>query len=337
MPLFFVDDSVLDNRLQCVVCSIRGQTLFVYEDSYGKIYEKAGLNELEREYLLKGPLEMSVPFYTDGLKLCDSIIQIVGADMVYSKDFKADIYKSYDRIMRMLKDSDFISIVFTHIPYSSKRLGNMNSFKTGMILARHFIDLYGLIDRNIYVLIKKQTVKDVRDNYVSTYVSTSRPLSKRHKPLVYPLKTYEELKEYELSADVVRYYDYYAEKDFKLEIKNETLRDVCECIKETFKEDDKEFCIRANMSKQHYIQMVTSDYLPDKNEIIGISMALHLELFHTFRFLHRCNYDFDYDDPRDCEAISAIATHKYDVYDLNQKLYLKGLQQVGSYTSPYEF
>ena len=83
--------------------------------------------------------------------------------------------------------------------------------------------------------------------------------------------------------------------------------------------------------------MVTSDYLPDKNEIIGISMALHLELFHTFRFLHRCNYDFDYDDPRDCEAISAIATHKYDVYDLNQKLYLKGLQQVGSYTSPYEF
>lgn len=338
MPLFFVDDSVLDDRLQCVVCSIKGSDLFVYEDpSYCKIYEKAGVKELERDYLLKNRLELSSPFYTNGFKLCDSIIQIVGANMIYSKDFKREIYISYERIMRMIAKSDFISIVLTHVPYSYKRIGNMNSFKTGMILARHFIDLYGLIDKNIYVLVQKQTVNDLKNNYRSTYQSTSYPLSKRHKPLIYPLLSVEELHDYEMNTDIIRYYEYYAQRDFKLEIKNEIIGEICQMIKEKFKCDDKDFCIKSNMSKQNYILMVTTNYLPNKNEAIGIAMALKLELIDTYKFMNICNIKLDYNDERDCLAISAIATHKYDVYSLNQTIYLKGLQQIGSYTSPHTF
>ena len=336
MPIFFVDEEVLDYKLECVLCPVKGNYLYFYKDIDALIYKKAGFNELENEFLKVNPFQMTVPTISSGINLSKYIIHIIGADMIYAKDFKKDIYNSYDRTLRLIKDKQFNSVVFPPIPFSYKRLGDMNSYRTGITLFNYFNKLYDLTNTNIYFLIKKQTLADHLTEYVSSYVSTSK-LSRRHKPLVYPLRNDTELKEYLETADLETFEQYYSNDTFNLSIKNTLLPELCALIKEKFGNNDLDFCIKANLNKRSYIKLFESDYIPSKLELIGICMTLHFELSETFELLEKCKKSLKYDNDGDCEIIAAIATHKYDVFSLNQQLFLKDLPQVGSYLHPSKF
>ena len=336
MPIFFVDEEILDYKLECVFCPIKGNQLYFYADIDAIIYKKAGMKELEREFMSTNPFQMTVPSLSSGVNLSKHMIHIIGADMIYALDFKKDIYNSYDRTLRLIKDKKFNSVVFPPIPFSYKRLGDMNSYRTGMTLFNYFNKLYDLSNTNFYFLIKKQTLMDHLNNYVSTYVSTSK-LSRRHKPLVYPLKTDEELQEYLKTADLEIFQQYYHNGEFNLTIKNTILSDVCALIKDKFGNNDLDFCIKANLNKKSYIKLFEEDYIPSKYELAGICMALNYELLDTFDLFEKCNKSLNYENEADCAIIAAIATHKYDVFALNQQLFLKGLIQVGSYIHPSKF
>ena len=112
MPVFYVDEEILDCKLECVVCPIKGNQLYFYADIDALIYKKAGFKELEREFFIANPFQMSVPALTNGLNLSKYIIHIIGADMIYDLDFKTDIYNSYDRTLRLIKNKKFIKLKF---------------------------------------------------------------------------------------------------------------------------------------------------------------------------------------------------------------------------------
>lgn len=336
MPIIFVDEEILDYRLECVLCPIKGNQFYLYNDIDGLIYKKAGQDALDREFMRVNPLQMTVPALSGGVKLSKYMIHIIGADLIYAKDFKKDIYNSYDRTLRMIKDNQFNSVVFPPIPFSYKRLGNMHSYRTAITLLNYFLRLYDINSTNIYILIKKQTMIDHMENYVSTYVSTSSP-SKRHKPIVYPLRNNQELEEYLQGASLDTFKEYYGNSNYNVNINNTKIPKLCKMIKEKFKDDDLSFCIKSNMNKKSYIKLFETDYIPTQDELYGICMALKLELLDAYEVLKMCGKSISYDDARDCEFISAVATHKYDVLELNQKLFVKGLTQIGSNIHPSKF
>ena len=336
MPVFFVDEEILDHKLECILCPIKGNQLFFYKDIDAIIYQKAGHKPLVNEFRKANPFQMTVPVVTDGLNLSKYMIHIIGADFIYAKDFKKDIYNSYDRTFRLIKDNNYNSVVFPPIPFSYKRVGDMNTYRTGITLFNYFNKLYDITNTNFYFLIKKQTLKDHLENYVSTYVPTCKP-SSRHKPHIYPLKTNEELKEYLESADLEIFKQYYGTKNYNVTIKNNLLTPLCTLIKEKYKDDDLSFCINANINKKTFFKLFEEDFIPSKYELIGICMALQMELLDVFKLLKHCNMTLSYDDEGDCNIIAAIATHKYDTLELNQQLFLNGHLQVGSNTHPSEF
>lgn len=336
MPVFFVDEEILNHKLECVLCPIKGNQLYFYKDIDALIYEKAGKMELDREFFKVNPFQMTVPALSSGANLSKYIIHIIGADFICAKDFKKDIYNSYDRTFRLIKRNKFNSIVFPPIPFSYKRVGDMNSYRTGITMFKYFNKLYNLTNTNFYFLVKKQTMADHLNNYVSTYVSTCRP-SRRHKPHPYPLKNMKELEEYVNTTDLEIFKGYYAIHNFKLTIENKLLTPLCTLIKEKYDVDDLQLCIDANINKKTYIKLFKEDFIPSKYELIGICMALKMELLDVYKLLDYCNMTLSYDDEGDCEIISAIATHKYDVIELNQRLFVKGFTQVGSSIHPSEF
>lgn len=336
MPIIFVDEEILNYKLECVLCPMKGNQLYMFRDIDGLIYEKAGADALENEFRRVNPFQMTVPAVSRGLKLSKYVIHLVAADMIYAKDFKRDLYNSYDKTVRLIIDREFNSVIFPPIPFSYKRLGDMHSYRTCITLMNYFMKLYDLTSSNIYILVNKRTMQDHLDNYVSTYVSTSK-LSRRHKPLVYPLKTKEELDEYLKDAILPSYEDYFANNNYNVTINNTKIPKLCKMIKDKFKDDDLAFCLKANMNKKNYIQLFETDYIPTIHELSGICMALELELLEAYDIFNMCGISLNYNDDRDCEVIAAIATHKYDVLKLNQNLFLKGLTQVGSYIHPSEF
>lgn len=334
MPIFYVDEEILNHRLECVLCPIKGNHLYNYQDIDALIYKKAGKKELEQEFFDVNPFQTTVPALSSGLNLSKYIIHIIGADMIYDIDFKKDIYNSYDRTLRLVKNMKINSIVFPPIAFSYKRLGDMNSYRTCITFLNYFNKLYDLNNINIYILIKKQTLIDHLTNYVSTYVSTSK-LSRRHKPLVYPLRNETELNEYLETADVDVFEQYHGKNNYNVTIKNTLLPQLCSMIKEKF--NDMDFCIKANLNKRSFIKLFMEDYIPSKYELAGICMALELELLDAYKIFEKCNKTLDYNNDSDCEIIAAIATHKYDVAALNQQLFIKGLKQIGSNLHPSKF
>ena len=195
MPIFLVDKEILNNRLECVVCPTKSTKYFDFDGIDGLIYKKAGKEDLIYAYDLVNPYEVTIPAITSGFQLCDYVIHIIGSDLIYCRDFKRDIYDSYNLISRLIEKNNFKSVVYPPIPFSYKRLGGKNSYRTGITLIKYFYNLYTM-DANLYVLVDKQVISDHVNNYVSTYVSHSFPLSKRHKPTVYPLTNDKELQEY---------------------------------------------------------------------------------------------------------------------------------------------
>ena len=336
MPILFVEEDILDYKLECVLCPIKGNQFNFYTGIDALIYEKAGMRALENEYRKVNPFKMTVPSVCSGIRLSKHMVHIIGADLICAPDFKRDIYNSYDATLRLIKDYKFKSIIFPPIPFSYKRLGDMYSYRTCIVLLRYFVKLYDVTNVNYYILLRKRTMQDHLDNYVSTYVSTSM-LSRRHKPINYPLKTNEELDEYLKTTELDCYEDYLGNSNYNVTIKNTKIPNLCKMIKEKFKDDDQLFCLTSNISKQSYIQLFESDYIPTIHELSGICMALKLELLETFEVFDMCGLKLSYDDARDCEVIAAIATHKYDVLSLNQNLFIKGLTQIGSYVHPSEF
>ena len=336
MPVFFVDEEILNHKLECVLCPIKGNHLYLYSDIDAIIYEKAGVDELDREFFRVNPFQMTMPALSGGANLSKYMIHIIGADMLLAKDFKKDIYNSYDRTLRLIKANKFNSVIFPPIAFSYKRLGDMYSYRTGITLYNYFNNLYDINDTNFYFLVSKKTMNDHINNYVSTYVSTSK-MSRRHKPIVYPLRNKDELDEYLKTADLPIFEKYFGKSDHNLTINNKLLYDLCTLIQEKFKGDDVKFCIKANINKKSYIKLFQEDYIPSKLELAGICMALNLELLETFELFEKCNKTLQYDDDGDCEIISAIATHKYDVLSLNQRLFIKNLPQIGSYIHPSKF
>ena len=336
MPIIFVDEKILDYKLECVVCPIKGNQMYYYRDIDGLIYTKAGFDILENEFLKVSPNGTSIPALSKGAKLSKYMIHIIGPDMIYAEDFKLDMYNAYDRTMRLIKKSGFKSVIFPPIPFSYKRLGNMHSYKTAMTLIKYFAELYDLTGVNIYVLVNKRTMQDHLDNYVSTYVSTSQ-MSRRHKPLVYPLKTTEELMDYLKEAEIKCFDNFIGAKTYQLEVKNSILGDLCELIKDKCKDNDLDFCMKANIHKDTYIKLFTEDFVPSKHELLAILMTLELELTEVYKYLCRVDMMLSYEDIGDCRIIAAIATHKYDVLALNQELFIQGLAQLGTNIHPSNF
>lgn len=331
MPLFLTDETILEQKSECIVCPIKGFQLYLFEGIDKTIYEKAGKQSLLRLFDEVNPLEVTVPVITNGLDLSEKVIHIIAPDLINCRDFKLDIYTSYDRIFKMIKDHDFKNIVFPPIEFSYKRLGAMHSYKTAITLMKYFISLYELNDCNIYILTNKRTVQDHLDNYVSTYISSSYPISKRHKPINYPLKNDKELQQFLSIANIEKDLKYIASKDYFENLQSNQLHKI---IKEKF--DDKTFCEKANIHKDRYIKIINNEILPSKDEVCGMCIALQLDISETIKLFNYFNYKVDYSDSADCYVLSFIAIHKYDLFNLNERLFVNNLRQIGSNENPIQ-
>ena len=188
MPVFLANEEILEKYNECVICPARSNNLYIEGGIWKKIFEKAGYRELLALCFNRSSYAISKPFVTSGLKLSKYIIHVLTPYLNASNcSFEEDIYASYHEIFKLIIKNGFSNVVFTPLTYSYKRVGNKYSLRTCYFFIRYFMLLYNYTG-NIYVLSSHQTVEDERNNYTSTYVSSSFPISKRHTPLSYPLE-----------------------------------------------------------------------------------------------------------------------------------------------------
>ena len=143
--------------------------------------------------------------------------------------------------------------------------------------------------------------------------------------------------EYLKTAEITCFEKYLGEEKYYLTINNTILKDLCLCIKEKYQDNDLTFCCKANINKETLVKLFNGDYIPSKHELLGMFMALELDLSEVFYFLDKANISLSYEDEGDCLFISSIATHKFDVNIFNQEAFVKNLYQIGTNVHPSKF
>lgn len=328
MSIYFVDESIFDKKLQCVLCPVRGSQLFMYKEICGKIYDLADKAKLKRAYELNEACRYKCPIITPGFNLSEYIMHIVVPDMSASKHFEFDMFDCYHQIVKLLLTEGFKNIVFPCLPYSYKRLGNMNSYRTQKTLLMYFSFIYN-IETDIYILTDKKTMNDHLNDYVSTYVSTSYPMSKRHAPLDYPLINEEKLNDFIAANDILEIEAPLLEdRNFYIEFKDNIFSFLYEEIHKQY--DDNTFCVHANMNKYNYILLFEGTHIPSKNELIGMSLALSYNVNQCNELLSLINEKLDDKDLKDQIIINSINNEDFDVIGINERLFMLDLSQIGS-------
>ena len=215
MALFFVDEDVLYKKLECIVCPMKLAQLFLNKEMYGKIAAICGEDNLYQEFTKAKINQANKAWLCSGLNMAEHMIQIVITSFVEDSNFEQSLYDAYLDIIKVIIENKYKSVVIPYLPYSYKRLGNMYSYKSCKTLLCYFMNKYR-VDCNIYILVERQVMQDHLDGYVSSYVSTSYPLSKRHSPRKYPLVNQTKLIYFlEFHGEIV-YEDLINEKNFNI-------------------------------------------------------------------------------------------------------------------------
>lgn len=337
MPLFFVDEEVLNSKLQCVICPVKISKMYMLEDISKIIYKKAGTFKLDFEFMRKNPGAYAVPIITEGFELSNTIVHILVPDMINSPNFETDIYNSYNELFKTIYENDFKSVVFPYLPFSYKRLGNMNSYRTCITLMRYFINYYNVDSTNIYVLVDKKTMEDHINGYNSTYVSQSFPLSKRHKSIIYPLNTQKKLDIFlREHKSIKKYLEIKNVSNYHANLYDLSYKNFFILIREKCK-NDADFCVRSNISKSNYLQILNGEYVPTKEELLGACFALKLTVYDARELLAEFNMTLDKNDIYDKIIINQLVHENYDVYAVNEIMFLKKYKQLGSFVQPALF
>ena len=332
MPIFYVDEEILNKRLECIVCPIKITQLFLFKEMYGKIASICGKEEMYQEYIkarIKGPSKAGL---CSGLKIDEFMIQILVTPFPADEFFEQNLYNAYLDIIKTIIEKRFTSVVIPYLPYGNKRLGNMYSYKTGKVLLSYLMEKYK-VDCNIYILVEKQVMEDHLDGYTSTYVSTSYPITKRHKPMKYPLCNNPKLEIF-LGLNNVPSYDRLTnETNFKMFPKGK-FKMIYEMIRKKY--DDSTFCYLANLDKSRYIQIFTGKINPSKYEVFAISIILKLPMPLVIKFLEVVGEKFE-DDILDNMVIGYFNNKVTDILSINERLFMLELPQLGSYKPAYEY
>lgn len=336
MPIFITNDAIIKTKLECIVCPFKASRLHLPDGITLKIFQRAGMMELLYLFETNMIYEYAVPFITDGLKLGKNVIHIIVPDLVASENFKADMYKAYNGIFKLINKNNFQNIVIPPLAYGYKRLGNKNSYLTCSLFLKYFMELYH-VDRNFYILTDERTLNDVVTNYVSTYVSTSYPISKRHKPTVFPISNKEDLEKLLKEKRYLRNVSnkMVADPNYNFKFQNTRFLQLYKLIKEQYI-DDFSFCYNANISSKEYKNILeVENYVPSKNTLLGICFALKFDVEQTNQILKEfLNEILNEEKKGDQLIIDCLKTQNYDVLSLNEKLYLAGYCQIGSYIKP---
>lgn len=338
MPIFFVDDSVLRLKLECVVCPVKISRFYLRDDLSNKIYSYAGTGIIKHLYDLVRPDEYQIPVMTDGVYLSKRIIHVIVSDLNHNSTFKTDLFVSYREIFKLIVKNKFQSVVLPPLYFSFKRLGNMYSYKTLKAFMEYFMKLYQ-INSNIYIMIDKQTIQDHLNNYVSSYESTSFPMSKRHKPTVYPFKTFKELQEFVLNnEDLLINKEEIINVIGPIEAKNPLFLDLYWKIKAKFL-NDYEFCFQANISFKDYQDIFSIiNFTPSKYVLLPICITLKMDVVNINKFLiQTINSQLNDLETTDKIVIDCLNNNIYDVWTINEKCYLQNCQQLGSYVPADSF
>ena len=333
MPIIIVGEEVLEKRLECIVNPIKGDELYLYLGIEGKIMEKAGQEELIKLFDRANPYEAVCPFVTSGLKLSDKIIHIIATEMSQSLDFKHDMYYAYDRVIRKAMEEKVSKLVFPSIPYAYKRKGRMNTYRTSMALLRHFTRWYNP-NFTVYLLVDKAGIKDHVDNYVPDYIPSSLPLSRRHKPLDYPFLTTLEAKTYFLKnfIETTKHEDLVVNRDYEFDKIDEKFEEIYNIARTRFK-DHATFCNEANISMDRFIKIFKGELTPNKEELLAMCLAVKFDIRTTVLTLRNSGYNMSLSNLADKAIIDFINNEKYDVYEINEYLFVNNLPQLGSITS----
>ena len=338
MPIFITSDKIMKTKLECIVCPYKASRLHLPEGITLKIFQRAGMMELMYLFETNMIYEYAVPFITDGLKLSENVIHIIVPDLVASQNFKADMYKAYNGIFKLIYKNNFQNIVIPPLTYGYKRLGNKNSYQTCTLFLKYFTELYHF-DRDFYILTDERTLNDVVNNYVSTYVSTSYPLSKRHKPTVFPISTKKDLEKLLKEKGYLKKTTnkIAVDPNYSFELKNNRFMQMYKLIKEQYN-DDFSFCFNANINSKEYKKILEEEnYVPSKNTLLGICFALKFNVEQTNQTLKKfLNEILDKEKKGDQLIIDCLKTQNYDIFSLNEKLYLAGYCQIGSYIKTKE-
>ena len=330
MPIILVNETILQSYHQIVVCPYREGRVFEYEDIDKIIYDKANSPLLERSFEKLYDYKLGTIYVTKGFDLAAHIFHVISPDWITDPNFELDMFKTYNNLCKLIKIKGFKEVVIPVIKFSFKRLGNKNSYRTAKTLLRYLVRKYDLNHVNFYLLVEKQIVEDDLYDYVSPYVSTSWPLSKRHKPRPYPLNNFQDLKKLRKKHNIViskkklpvnRYYDkpwqFFSDRLYEeIQKKYRVVRD--------------RFCFFANISHERYQQLFKKGSLPTKEELYGMCVSLKLTFEETVEIFELSPYEINYTSVQEQIIISYIALKIFDVYAINEILYLYSLPQIGS-------
>lgn len=330
MPITLVNESILNSYHQIVVCPYREERVFEYEDIDKLIYEKANSPLLERNFKALYDYKLGTIYVTKGFDLATHIFHVISPDWITDPNFEIDMFKTYNNLCKLIKIKQYKDVVIPVIKFSFKRLGNKNSYRTAKTLLQYLVRKYDLNHVNFYLLVDKQSVYDDLNDYVSTYVSTSWPLSKRHKPRPYKLNNFKDLKKLRKKYKIViskkklpvnRYYDK-QRQFFSTRIYNE--------IYKQYRVVRDRFCFFANLSYDRYQQLFKDGTFPTKEELYGMCVSLKLSYEEMVEVFEESPYEIDYRSVQEQIIISYIALRIYDIHAINELLYLYDVPQIGS-------
>ena len=82
--------------------------------------------------------------------------------------------------------------------------------------------------------------------------------------------------------------------------------------------------------------MLEEDYMLNKDEMLGVAIALKLDVNKTNDLLKIIGESLDNTNERDNFLIECIENNLYDIIRINERLFLTNFNQLGSFILPYE-
>lgn len=334
MPFVLVDESILNKRHMCVVCPYKVEKLFCYEEIDRLIYEKAGFRQLEKAFSQVNKYEVGKVYLTKGFNLANEIIHVLIPDWRYDPNFCVNMFEAYKNVIHFIRNRHYNEVVIPIFNYSYKRIGSMHSYRTAKLMLNYLARKYDLNDIIIYLIVKKRTVKDHINDYSSPYTPDDNVIKRKYVHRKHPLSNIKAFRKFIRVNNIKLNPKGHIVNRYRHQKYSFPFDELYDYIYKKYSRYTDVLCYKSQLHMQMYNNMFDFAYYPSKDELFGLCIGLKLTYKETLELFEKSKYTLNFKNRKDYFVIAKIATGDYDIFSLNELLFIKNIKQL--YSDPLE-
>lgn len=294
----------------------------------GAIYQAAGKSELLAARAKIGELDFGEVGITPAFNLkAKYIIHAVGPIWQGGSNNEFEILRScYKKSLELAAEKNCTSIAFPLISTGNNGFPHESAMLVATATIQKFLATHDM--KVLLVILGKKTFELAQNFFETIAVHIDEQTEKQILHREYFGK----------KLRVVRQKNFFF-KDLRDEKVSEILshwgigfrEKLLEHINKTDKKNSKIYDA-ANISRKVFSDITNykKNHRPSKNTVLGLVVALELSLEDALDLLARAGYTLSDNDPKDMIVGNALINKKFNVGDINNELYNKNLEMIGS-------